>query len=254
MLNHNKVEDPFDQDDTILSDAADRALQALKVNLAGEVLCSEYTSISARDCDDTGTFPLFFSLEDSSLQYTNNLDRALKTCTAPLLLLNPQSAHLFQSHDITMRDAGDPIIYISDPLEQHCRADLALHLARYDRLNLTAQIPELGVVLVGSAKGRVAILTLHRLDEGDYTFSSANARPHTFTMRLLALLPLSEQEEKNQRPLQALVGLATAPISGHTDGRLIGLNKRWKIMLTYRDHTVLSYEIANRSADTVLLV
>jgi len=71
---------------------------------------------------------------------------------------------------------------MSDPLEQHCRPDLAMQLAQIDRLNLTAQIPELGVVLVGSAKGRVAVLTLHRLDEDVYSFNNNlhDARLHTF--------------------------------------------------------------------------
>lgn len=182
---------------------------------------------------------------------------------APLLLLYPRSAHLFQSLDFFASGRRDPIIHISDPLEQHCRPDIALHLSHIDRLNLTAQIPELGVVLIGSGKGRVAILTLHKIfDENSFNIRSRGTcgteihdRPlYTYTMRMLCILPLNDQEERNQRPLQPLVGLATAPIHGHTSDKAMDTIKRWRIMLTYRDHTVLSYEIAGRNAQEVLHV
>jgi len=180
--------------------------------------------------------------------------------SAPLLLLYPRSAHLFQSLDFFANGRKDPIIHISDPLEQHCRPDIALHLSHIDRLNLTAQIPELGVVLIGSGKGRVAILTLHKIaDENSSNLRArdaegVNSRQYTYTMRMLCILPLDNQEEQNQRPLQPLVGLATAPIHGHTSDKAMDSIKRWRIMLTYRDHTVLSYEIAGRSALEVLHV
>jgi len=73
-------------------------------------------------------------------------------------------------------------------------------------------------------------------------------------MRMLCILPLNAQEERNQRPLQPLVGLATAPIHGHSSDKAMDIIRRWQIMLTYRDHTVLSYEIAGRSADGILHV
>lgn len=179
---------------------------------------------------------------------------SLTTSSGPLLLCNPHAIHLFQSLSLHRMSQGDPIIYMSDPLEQHCRPDLAMQLAQIDRLNLTAQIPELGVVLVGSAKGRVAVLTLHRLDEDVYSFSnnSHDARPHTFTMKLLTILPHAEQEEQDQRPLQPLVGLAVSPVQGHLQSERC--RRTWRVLLTYRDHTVLSYEVRSKDAPTLPLV
>jgi hypothetical protein len=240
-------------DDTLPSDAALRALYAYKLNLKGNIATMYYNNITADDCDETGQFPLFFSKVKKSMYFGGDDQKpSLSTSSGPLLLCNPQSIHLFQSLSLHRRSRDDPVIYMSDPLEQHCRPDLAMQLAQLDRLNLTAQIPELGVVLVGSAKGRVAVLTLHRLDEAVYSFSSSvlDARPHTFTMRLLTILPLHEQEEQDQRPLQPLVGLAVSPIQGHQ--RKTG-RRTWRVMLTYRDHTVLSYEIFAKNTLTTAL-
>jgi len=106
----------------------------------------------------------------------------------------------------------------------------------------------------------VAILTLHKIaDENSVNLRAHNpdtvtSSQYTFTMRMLCILPLSDQEERNQRPLQPLVGLAAAPIHGHSKNKAMDIIKRWQIMLTYRDHTILSYEIAGRTADAVLHV
>lgn len=229
---------------TLLSSATEDAVRTLRSNNAGEIKISGYNNISATDCEDTGCFPLFFSQSGGSLG-------SLRDDTGPLLLVNPHAVHLLQSADLSLRGQNDPVVYISDPLEQHCRPDLALQLARIDRMNLVAEIPELGVVLIGSAKGRVAVLSLHRLDEKIYSFSDdLSSRPHTYTMRLETILPLSEQEAQGERPLDALAGLAVAPVRGHEGG----ISKRWRIILTYRDQTVLGYEIASTEANTVLQV
>ena len=60
------------------------------------------------------------------------------------------------------------------------------------------------------------------------------------TMRLDHILPFSDQERKHQRPLQPLVGLSSGPIFKH-DGSVIP--NRWRIMLLYKDQSLLTYEI-----------
>lgn len=230
------------QSEPPMSYAAKRAVQQFKKNLAGHFHISRYSTIDAQDCDDAGTFPLFFS--------TSTSQEAARTLhhvsTGPLLLCNPHAIHLFQSLDLSVRgDGGSPIIYLSDPLEQHCREDLAFHLAQRDRLNFSLQIPELGVVLVGSAKGRVAVLTLHQLDENVDATQDLHAQPKLYTMKLAAVLPLSDEEDSNQRPIASLVGIAAAPMRGHerSEGSVLKVSRYWRVMLTYRDLTVLSYEI-----------
>lgn len=238
-----------DQLEAPMSYAARKAIQQFKKNVAGHFHTSKYTTIDAQDCDDAGTFPLFFSKARAITS------PSLHGSSGPLLLCNPHSVHLFQSLDLTQRGAGEcPVIYISDPLEQHCREDLAFYLAQRDRLNLTLQIPELGVVLIGSAKGRVAVLTLHQLDEG--VVQGLHAQPKLYTMKLAAVLPLSDEEALNQRPIAALVGIAAAPMRGHERGAgpLLKENRYWRIMLTYRDLTVLSYEITRDDFTKVLHV
>lgn len=234
----------------VLSGAAEKAVQVLKGNSAAKVAVSAYNNISAMDCEDTGCFPFFFC-ENETFTAGSPWDQStnLRHNTSPLLLVNPHAVHLLQSTDVSLHDGDDPVIYISDPLEQHCRPDLALQLSTIDRMNLVTQIPELGIVLVGSAKGRVAVLSLHRLGEEVYSFSDNDyARPYTYTMKLEAILPLSEQEEEGERPMNALAGVAAAPIPGQGEDQIHG--KRWRVVLTYRDHTVLSYELRRDPEDT----
>jgi len=226
--------------DAAMSYAARRAIQQFKKNVAGHFHTSNYTNIDAQDCDDAGTFPLFFSRARGVTKST------LHGCSSPLLFCNPHAIHLFQSLDLTQRGAGQcPVIYLSEPLEQHCREDLAFHLAQRDRLNLSVQIAELGVVLVGSAKGRVAVLTLHQLNENKAASQGLHAQPKLYTMKLAAILPLSEEEASDQRPISSLIGIAAAPMQGHQSdaGPLLKGSRYWRVMLTYRDLTVLSYEI-----------
>jgi len=71
-------------------------------------------------------------------------------------------------------------------------------------------------------------------------------------MKLLTILPRAEQEEQDQRPLQPLVGLAVSPIQGHLQGERC--RRTWRILLTYRDHTVLSYEVRSKDDPTLPLV
>lgn len=242
-------ESTSDQFEAPMSYAARKAIQQFKKNVAGHFHTSKYTTIDAQDCDDAGTFPLFFSRARAIA------NPSLRGCSGPLVLCNPHAVHLFQSLDLSQRGPGEcPVIYMSDPLEQHCREDLAFHLAQRDRLNLTVQIPELGVVLIGSAKGRVAVLTLHQLDDG--VTQGLHTQPKLYTMKLAATLPLSDEETSNQRPIAALVGIAAAPMRGHERGAgpILKESRYWRIMLTYRDLTVLSYEVTRDDFTKVLHV
>jgi len=156
---------------------------------------------------------------------------------SPLLLLNPQALSLIQSAWLNRSDTASPTIYLDDPLEQAMPVELRHHLQRHDRLNLYTQIPQMGVVLVGSQAGRVAVLTLHQLEPKPF---DPEAIGPVYTMRLDHLLPFSSQEQRKQRPTQPLVGLAASPLQG---SRGTGSSARCRIMLLYQDHTILSYEI-----------
>jgi hypothetical protein len=108
------------------------------------------------------------------------------------------------------------------------------------RLSLQAQIPELGVFIVGSPKGRVAVFSL----------GQCNWYPRTVPVyfhRLDWLLPLASQEERGERPESRLAGIAVSPVQGRI-GKAIGeIARKWRLLLYYVDHSVLTYELSKKS-------
>ena len=141
-------------------------------------------------------------------------------------------------------------VTITDPLLQHIPPNLTW-LSNFNRMNMLLQIPELGIVIVASQKGRVALLTLTRMGKSqDRTF------------RIDWILPFKSQEEKGLRPNAPLLGIAVGPVQGReliTQGvgsesphekdswRGVESSRRYRLLLTYFDHTIMSYEL-ERSA------
>lgn len=144
-------------------------------------------------------------------------------------------------------------ILLRRPLAQTMPPSIDL-LTRFDRLNMVTQVPELGLVLVASQIGRVALLTLTRM-----------RATKQLAFRLDCILPTKEQETRGERPMAALLGMAVGPLQGRenwtgscNDGgspygrgmeawRAIEGSRRYRLMLYYYDHTVLSYELSHRS-------
>lgn len=120
-----------------------------------------------------------------------------------------------------------------------------------ERLNMVLQIPELGIVAIACQAGRVALLTMTKKVKNDQ-----------FGFRIEWLLPFQTQEEAGKRPDVALLGMAIGPVQGcgKTSGSvtneprdskgLINGTRRFRLMLTYYDHTILSYEIWRAVADS----
>lgn len=120
-------------------------------------------------------------------------------------------------------------------------------LETFDRLNMIHQIPELGVVVVGSAAGRAAILTLTTMK---------HINPLLSGFRIDWIIPFKSQEDRGVRPEEPLLGIAVSPVQGQGDqgevadeegagpdaSRRLGTRK-YRIMLVYVGHTILSYEI-----------
>ena len=74
--------------------------------------------------------------------------------------------------------------------------------AACDRFNLVKYVPELGIVVAASQKGRVAIVSLTRHQEIGYAF------------RVDWILPFCTQEQNRDRPRTPLLGLAVSPMPG----------------------------------------
>ena len=123
------------------------------------------------------------------------------------------------------------------------------HLGYVERLNMVLQIPELGIVAVAHQGGRVALLTMtKKVNHDQYGF------------RLEWLLPFRTQEDAGKRPDVALLGMAIGPVQGcgrmsdsvtdetrSSNGLVVG-TRRFRLILTYYDHTILSYEIWRSTA------
>lgn len=112
-----------------------------------------------------------------------------------------------------------------------------------DRYNLVCPIPELGIVLIGTQSGRVVILTLTQIPD------PSRVQDPFLTFRMDALLPL-QQHLNEYRPRCPLLGMAVSPVHGRMgreERRVIG--RRWRVMLHFYDHTVLSYELGWKGSE-----
>ncbi|KAF7514360.1 hypothetical protein GJ744_000130 [Endocarpon pusillum] len=113
--------------------------------------------------------------------------------------------HLSASH-LRLFDASNPgeaLIYCSEPLSFQWPM---YHATRpeIDRLNLMQYIPELGIVVIGTQIGRVAVCTLTK-----------KGTKGSFCLRVDWILPFESQEKSRERPLTHLVGIAVGPVQGH---------------------------------------
>ena len=77
------------------------------------------------------------------------------------------------------------------------------HFSHLARLSMMQQIPELGIVIIASQLGRVAVCTL--------TKSMSNG---LLGMRVDWILPTQRQETAGMRPMVPLLGVAAAPVQG----------------------------------------
>lgn len=116
----------------------------------------------------------------------------------PLLHCSATNVRLY---DIPARRM--PHVFCHDPLQQQLPLVLRVPHGHMRRLNMVQQIPELGVVIIGSQLGRIAVCALTR-----------NRNTGTLGFRVDWLLPTKRQERAGQRPNCLLLGIAAAPIQG----------------------------------------
>ena len=141
------------------------------------------------------------------------------------------------------------------------------HLQHIERLNMVLQVPELSIVVVGNQAGRVGILTMTTWQKrGEW---QPNEELEGFKIEFI--LPLRSQEERGLRPEKPLMGIAVGPIQGHEtrpDQRIVlepeatgtrsrvaeESSRRFRLMMIYYDHTILSYEISRQPESDEMLV
>lgn len=136
-----------------------------------------------------------------------------------------------------------PLFGMAAPLKQSIQAEYSA-LNSFDRLNMHAHIPTLGVVVLASQKGRAVIMSLARISQNIELPADIDPQlglKTNFTLRAECVLPFESQERAGQRPFTPLHGIAVGPIQG-TESSSDHL-KRWKLMMMFQDHSILSYEI-----------
>ncbi|KAF2202313.1 hypothetical protein GQ43DRAFT_462479 [Delitschia confertaspora ATCC 74209] len=155
----------------------------------------------------------------------------------PIMIINKADVCLLQPLGPKNDFEGQPIIAMRNP-------QLTVHDQTspfWDRLCFVLQIPELGVVIVGTPVGKVCILTLTRTRVNKKTIFGYRYDPKT------DLLPYVE-EGKEFPGLgvggNVLVGVAASPVQGNQLG-----DERWRLMLHFSDHTMLSYELERTRGD-----
>jgi hypothetical protein len=173
----------------------------------------------SEDVSDDGDISI-----DSDAVYQNTLDPRDPNDLRPLLNLelldtdvnplNPYSSseHIcsefpilhFSETDIRLLEGpfvNHPSVVSGGPLRQQLpRTFWSLH--SYDRFNMVKYLPEAGIVIAATQKGRAAVITLTQI---------AN---RNFALRINWMIPFASQEQRAERPQVGLLGLAVSPMQG----------------------------------------
>lgn len=115
------------------------------------------------------------------------------------------------------------------------------------RINMLCHVPELSLVALGSPTGRVLLATLTRMVSP--TAHSTRAWIWDYGIRVEWILPKVGEEKAHRKSLRPLYGMALGRIlddgdkNGEQAGRGASLPRRYRLMLHYLNHDILSYEI-----------
>ncbi|KAF5006607.1 hypothetical protein FDECE_7002 [Fusarium decemcellulare] len=128
-------------------------------------------------------------------------------------------------------------------------ATLRQHFHATSRLNMIALAPELSLMAIGSPTGRVVLLTLTR--KAVPTEHEEGIWEHGF--RVEWVLPTRSDEEVHRRVLRPMHGMAMGPVQvddgvgGEVGSGGPAMPRRYRLMLHYRNHDILSYELTREN-------
>lgn len=120
------------------------------------------------------------------------------------------------------------------------------------RINMTLHVPELNLVVAACQSGRVALVSLIK---APWALPAAHGDR---SVRVDKILPTaSEENEKKVYPRMALFGIAMGPVQEVEDETLRlrsrktheSFSPKYRLILHYRDHTILSYLVSRPSPD-----
>lgn len=115
------------------------------------------------------------------------------------------------------------------------------------RLNMVAHIPELSLVVVASQVGRVLLLTPTKM-------ATRDSWQHG--MRPEWILPRDDEELQPKKERRPLHGMSVAPVQQDSEARLgeEAAPRRFRLMLHYRNHEILTYEITRAEESDKLCI
>lgn len=110
-----------------------------------------------------------------------------------------------------------------------------------ERTNMIHSIPELSLVIVGNQAGRVALVTMTYWPKRGRDFVQADRR---CGFKIETVLPTRSERESHVCSQLPLLGIAVSPIQGHEENHPLRVGpRRYRLLMTYYCHTLLSYEI-----------
>lgn len=130
-----------------------------------------------------------------------------------------------------------------------------MHPVYSERVSMLIHVPELNLVVAGSPTGRVALVTLTRTAR-----RLQGSTPVRHGFRVDRVLPRRAEDKRGLRPSCTLIGVAVSPVphrrargldlyppppsGGAETRRELPPPVMYRLILHYKDHTILMYEIA----------
>ncbi|ODA79571.1 hypothetical protein RJ55_05165 [Drechmeria coniospora] len=116
------------------------------------------------------------------------------------------------------------------------------------RLSMVAHLPEISLVIIGSPIGRVLLVTPTQLPRP--VAWRVGVVQHGF--RVDWVLPRRSDEQNHRKTLRPLHGMAVGPVQ--EGGDRTSAPRRYRLMLHYRNHDILTYEISRDASSGKLYV
>jgi hypothetical protein len=119
--------------------------------------------------------------------------------------------------------------------------------ASHDRHCFSTQIPELGIFIIASPIGRVAIFAITKILVAEEEWK--------FGFELEYILPFEKDNEEcvtgDKDAARRLVGVAASPVQGSEGLEGSGRDMKWRLMMYFTDHEVMSWEIGRKRGEDV---
>ncbi|KAN0077477.1 CRT10 domain containing protein [Elaphomyces granulatus] len=196
-LNTDTDSDPYDSEALPLP--AFPVLDDFPGQLPDSVYSEMLLDISSNDSDIAPVHAIDQSESDDSVGMSEDLPSTPKPLcfNFPILHFSQWDVRLIpyplaQSHSAIC----------SAPLSQTFALDVSTNIV-YERLNMVKYIPEHGLVVAATQRGRAAIISLAEVPSKGRVF------------RINWIVPLQSQEKYGERPLVPLLGMAVGPVQGY---------------------------------------